>query len=110
MPPIATTPIAISTPVRIRFFNFDLGVLLISILLYNFTRAVAKLLRGQSTPRQSERIQFSTLGFSTAVPSLKSEAMPVGKWVRTRIYLSLLGDAQVLRLHFDGYDDEESVQ
>src|ERR1041384_340678 len=58
MPPIATTPIAISTPVRIRFFNFDLGVLLISILLYNFTRAVTNLV---SWPVNTSTIRAHTV-------------------------------------------------
>ena len=40
MPPIATTPIAMNRPVRIRFFSFDLGGRLISILLYDGTREV----------------------------------------------------------------------
>src|SRR5882724_568627 len=36
MPPIATSPTRIKTPVRIRFFNFDLEVRLISITSDNF--------------------------------------------------------------------------
>src|SRR5882724_9234042 len=36
MPPIAASPTRIKTPVRIRFFNFDFGVRLISITLNNF--------------------------------------------------------------------------
>src|SRR6267142_1115773 len=36
MPPIAASPNRIKTPVRIRFFNFDFGVRLISITSNNF--------------------------------------------------------------------------
>ena len=36
MPPIAASPTRIKTPVRIRFFNFDFWVRLISITSNNF--------------------------------------------------------------------------
>src|SRR5882724_2616432 len=63
MPPIAASPTRIRTPVRIRFFNFDLGVRLISItsnnfgpLARSFTVLRRKANQGLCHPPQDRRI------------------------------------------------------
>ena len=104
---MATTPIAMSIPVRIRFFSFDLGVRLISILLVRRPSALTAFIYLAQPVRCRVRYSFPPRTFQPPCQRLRETTAAIAGYSNRRL-LKVLLFCEVAEIQFSGLRAEET--